>query len=171
MTAALAVVLVLLAQVPTPNAAVVATVDRVDAAVLEEPLSYLVARGRLTSREVVVVTFTSTDLTAFLIANASYPTLILGDAACLMLVVPRFRDGRGRGVCVAPRPSVNQATLWMASRGFDLGTATEASLREERSKMTATAGRSVDVVTPDATSPKRFGGLGLLRQAYKETTK
>ncbi len=113
MTAAISVVLVLLAQVSKPEPAVIATVERVDAAVLEEQLSYLVAGGERSSREVVVITFTSTALVPFMSMSASSPTLILGDAACLMLVTPKFRDGRGRGVCVAPRPLVNQVPLWM----------------------------------------------------------
>ncbi len=81
----------------------------------------------------------------------------LGNAACSPLVTPIRRGDRG--VCIAPRPSEKQVPLWMASADFGLLYATAASLSKERAKMTATAGRSLDVVMPDASKATRFGTI------------
>jgi hypothetical protein len=156
---------------------VIATIDRVDAAVLGKPLSYSVAGGRQTTRDVVVVTFTFNSRYNFEWVPGSgaseLPTLLLGDAECLLLGGPGVRGDRG--VCVAPWPiwpGLKFAPLWMVPGGFDLLAATEASLARMRSAMTATASRwPDDAAMPAAPSLRRFAGLGDLWQTYGQTTR
>jgi hypothetical protein len=168
MNTALAVTLVWLAQAPSPFwrglNPVIATVDRVDAAVLDEPMSYEVAGGRQTSRNVVVVTFSTLDISVFVESGYSSPPILLGNAECIPMVTPSRRGDRG--VCLAPRPAAKQAPLWMASLGFELAYATAASLSKELARMTATEGRSLDVVMPDASKPTHFRTIHDLYDAY-----